>query len=261
VAEFSSHAPGTFCWVELSTTDQKAAVAFYRDLLGWTVDDQPMGPGEVYSMFQLRGKPVAAAYTMHGEERQHGVPPHWNVYVAVGNVDDAVARVQALGGKVLAPAFDAMDVGRMAVVADPTGAPFCLWQAKRHIGVAIKQEPGSLGWTELMTRDVATAERFYNQLFGWTAKAGSPAAGRPYTEFSMAGNEHAGMMPMDASMANVPPNWLSYFVVASCDDVAKKAQQLGGKTIVPAQDVTNVRFAVLQDPQGAVFGVVTMLRR
>ena len=132
MAEFTSHPKGTFSWPELATTDQKAGVAFYRSLFGWDVNEQPLGPGETYSMFQLRGKEVGAAYTMRPEERQSGAPPHWNAYVTVESADEAVKTPQELGGKVFAPPFDVMDAGRMAVLQDPTGAVFQVWEPKQE---------------------------------------------------------------------------------------------------------------------------------
>jgi len=179
VAEFSSHIPGTFCWPELATTDQKSGVAFYRALFGWGITEEPIGEGEVYSMFQLRGKQVAAAYTMRPEERQSGAPPHWNMYVAVANVDETVKRAQSLGATVLGPPFDVMEHGRMAVLQDPTGAVFCLWQSKAHIGAKILNEPGALCWSELTTRDTKAAGSFYTSLFGWTPKHSPPGASQP----------------------------------------------------------------------------------
>jgi predicted enzyme related to lactoylglutathione lyase len=177
VTEFTSHVPGSFCWAELSTTDQKAAVAFYRDLFGWSVNDQPIGPDDVYSMLQLDGRDIGAAYTMRAEERQMGAPPHWNLYVAVANADETAARAQELGGTVLAPAFDVMDAGRMAIIQDPAGAIFEVWQPGRHIGARVLAEPGALCWSELSTRDPVAAERFYTRLFGWTSKpSGGDAA-------------------------------------------------------------------------------------
>src|SRR4051812_1411077 len=113
MTDFSSHVPGTFSWVELATTDRKAGVAFYRALLGWDVSDRPIGPNEIYSMFMMRGKEVAAAYTMMADERKMGVPSHWNLYVSVASADDTAKRAEGLGGKILAPPFDVMDVGRM----------------------------------------------------------------------------------------------------------------------------------------------------
>jgi predicted enzyme related to lactoylglutathione lyase len=257
VAEFSSHIPGTFCWPELATTDQQAAVAYYRALFGWDVNEQPIGPDGVYSMFLLRGKEVAAAYSMRPEERQGGAPPHWNLYVAVANVDETVKQAEALGAKVFAPPFDVMDVGRMAILQDPSGAVFEVWQAKKHIGAKILNEPGALCWSELTTRDTKAAESFYTKLFGWTAKHSAPTAGMEYTEFQNHGQSGAGMLPMPAQMpAGVPSYWMPYFQVTDCDASLAKATELGGSVMVPPQDIPKTgRFAILKDPQGAMFAV------
>ncbi len=257
MTEFSSpHPPGTFCWAELATTDQNAGIAFYRALFGWDVHQEPIGPDEVYSMFRMRGKEVAAAYNMRSEERQQGTPPHWNLYVAVASVEDTAKRAESLGGKVLMAPFDVMDAGRMAVIQDPSGAVFCLWQAAMHIGARILNEPGALCWSELTTRDPKAARAFYTKLFGWTTKSSSEAPVE-YTEFSNNGQPGVGMLPMPEQMpANVPSYWMPYFQVGDCDGSAAKAGGLGGKVMIPAQDVSKTgRFAILQDPQGAMFAV------
>ncbi len=257
MADVSSHSPGTFSWPELATTDQKAAVSFYRALFDWDVNDQPIGPADIYSMFQLRGKEVAAAYTMRTEERQMGAPPHWNAYVTVANVDEAVTKAQGLGAKVYAPPFDVMDAGRMAVLQDPTGAVFQLWQPNKHIGAKILNEPGALCWTELSTRDTKGAEQFYTQLFGWTPKHSGPGSPMEYTEFSNQGRPGVGMMPMNEHIpAHVPPYWLSYFQVADVDASTGKAKELGANTLVAPMDIADAgRFSVVSDPQGAVFAL------
>src|SRR5437868_15338541 len=138
-------------------------------------------------MFQLRGREVGAASALRDEERQHGVPPHWTSYIAVASADAAVKRAQELGGRVLAPPFDVMDAGRMAVLQDPTGAVFQVWQPNKHIGAKIMNEPGALCWTELTTSDTKAAEAFYTKLFGWMPKHSAPAAVMEYTEFSVGG--------------------------------------------------------------------------
>jgi len=257
VAEFTSHAPGTFSWPELATTDQKSAVAFYRALFGWDLNDQPMGPTETYSMFQMRGKEVAAACTMRPEEKQSGVPPHWNSYVTVANVDETTKKAEGLGAKVFAPPFDVMDAGRMAVLQDPTGAVFQVWQPKRSVGAKILNEPGALCWTELTTTDTKAAEKFYTQLFGWTPKHSAPSAGMEYTEFSVGGNPSIGMMAKPADMpAHIPSYWMPYFQVTSADAAASKAKELGGKAMVGPGDIPGTgRFAILTDQQGAVFAI------
>ena len=157
------------------------------------------------SLFTLRGQEVGAAYTMQPDERQLGIPPHWNLYVTVASVDEAAKRAEGLGAKVLVPPFDVMDAGRMAVVQDPTGAVFQLWQAARSIGAKILNEPGALCWSELTTRDTKAAESFYTALFGWKAKHSAPGAPMAYTEFSVQDQPSIGMMAMPTQMpASVP---------------------------------------------------------
>lgn len=260
MAEFSSHVPGTFSWVELATTDRQAGVAFYRALFGWEVRDAPIGPNEIYSMFQMRGKEVAAAYTMMADERKLGVPSHWNLYVTVTSADDAARKAGELGAKVLALPFDVMDVGRMAVLQDPTGAVFCVWQAKKHIGAQILNEPGALCWSELTTRDPKAAEAFYTALFGWSAKHGAASTQMDYTELGVPGHPPgAGMMKMPDNMpASVPSYWMPYFQVDDADASTAKAKALGGSLMVGPTDIPKVgRFAILTDPQGAMFAVLT----
>ena len=259
MADFTSHVPGTFSWVELATTDQKAGVAFYRALFGWDLNEIPMGPGEVYSMFLLRGSEVAAAAGMQPQEREHGVPPHWNLYVTVASADDAARRAEGLGAKVFAPPFDVMDAGRMAVLQDPTGAVFQIWEAKNSIGAKILNEPGALCWSELTTRDTGAAESFYTSLFGWTAKHSAPGAGMDYTEFANQGQPGVGMMSMPAQMpAGMPSFWMPYFQVADCDKSTARVKELGGRIMKPPDDIPKTgRFAIVQDPQGAMFALFT----
>ena len=256
--------PGSFCWPELATSDQKAGAAFYAKLFGWAINDQPMGPGAVYTMFQLRGRDVAAASSLRPEEKQHGVPPHWNAYISVANADAAARRAQELGGKILAPAFDVMDAGRMAVVQDPTGAVFQVWQAGRHIGTRIQNENGALCWTELYTRDTKAAEKFYTQLFGWAAKTDSgntPPNNPPYTEFHLAGKGVGGMIPIQPEWGPMPANWAPYFQVENCDASAAKAASLGANVGKKPTDIPNVgRFAMIADPQDAMFAIFTPAR-
>ncbi|HEV3141926.1 MAG TPA: VOC family protein [Vicinamibacterales bacterium] len=252
--DIDSLPPGSFCWPELATTDQKAGTAFYAKLFDWKQNDQDMGPAGVYSIFQMRGRDVAAASSLRPEEKQHGVPPHWNTYISVANADAAAKRAQELGAKSLAPPFDVMDAGRMAVVQDPTGAVFQVWQAGRHVGTRIQNEPGSLCWTELMTRDPKAAERFYTQMFGWSAKTdkGTP----PYTEFNLGGRGIGGMIPIQPEWGPMPAAWAPYFQVADCDASAAKAASLGGNVGRKPTDLANVgRFAMIADPQGAMFAI------
>ncbi len=166
------HAPGAFCWFELATTDQPAAKTFYTSLFGWSANDFPMGPSGSYTMFDLGGGQTGAAYTLNAEQKAQGVPPNWMVYVAVENADNAASRVTELGGKVYAPPFDVYDFGRMAVLADPTGAAFSVWQPKNHKGTGIAGVDGTVCWADLSTSDVDKAKDFYSGLFGWNIAPG-----------------------------------------------------------------------------------------
>jgi predicted enzyme related to lactoylglutathione lyase len=258
MATVTQHAPGTFCWVELATIDAAGAKKFYTSLFGWAHTDSDMGNGELYTMFHLKGASVGALYAMRDDERKMA-PPHWNSYVAVESADDAAARAKQLGGRLILEPFDVMDAGRMAVVMDPQGAVFQLWQAKKHIGAGILGESGALCWNELMTTDTQGAEKFYSGLFPWRPESMPMSNGAPYTVFKRGDVGACGMMAIAPEMGPVPPNWMPYFAVDDCDASVARALSLGGKGIVPATDIPNTgRFAVLQDPQGAVFSIIRL---
>ncbi|MFZ6873595.1 VOC family protein [Undibacterium sp. Di27W] len=249
----TSHEPGAFCWVELGTNDQKAAKAFYGELFGWSAQDNEMGPGSYYTIFQLKGQDAAAAYTLDAEQ-QAGVPPHWAIYVSTANAEATARRSAELGGEVVVPAFDVYDLGRMAVLKDPTGAFHNIWQPGKNIGVGIQNEPGSFCWGQLNTSDTAKAEAYYTALFGWSASTSSDG-GMTYTEWQQHGTAIGGMMTLpDGAMA--PSHWLAYFSVEDCNASTAQAQALGAAVYVPPTDIPHTgRFAVLADPQGAVFAI------
>ncbi len=250
------HPPGAFCWIELATTDQNAAKNFYGELFGWQVNDVPMGPNDFYSMFQLDGCSTGAAYTMRPEQRAQGVPPHWMIYVAVESADATANRVAQLDGKVLAPPFDVYDVGRMAVLQDPTEAIFSIWQAKKHMGTEIAGVDGTLCWADLSTPDRERAKRFYSHLFGWKLVVGENKDPSDYLHIVNGEEFIGGMPPAEHRNPNIPPHWLAYFAVSDCDATAAKAKQLGATLHLAPMSMENVgRWALLADPQGAVFAI------
>jgi len=252
------HAPGTFCWIELSTTDGPSAKKFYSEVFGWTAEDSPVGPGMVYTMLRLNGNDVGALYEKG--EAMKDVPTVWSSYISVKNADETVAKAKSLGATIFKEAFDVMDVGRMAVITDPTGATFCIWEPKKHHGIGTKGETNTLCWNELLTNDTARAGDFYAKLFGWTAK--SHGAPMEYTEFSLADASFAGMMQIQPHMGPIPPHWGIYFAVADCDATAQKAASLGATLCVPPMDIENVgRFSTILDPQGAPFSIIKLTPR
>jgi len=248
----TSHAPGSFCWVELATTDQAEAKRFYQSLFGWDAADQSIGPDETYTFFKQAGQDAAAGYRLRPDQK--GVPPHWQVYVRVTSADDAASRAKELGGTVLAPPFDVFDAGRMAVLQDPSGAVLAVWEARRSPGLGVVDEPGAFCWAELMANDLARSATFYTSLFGWGSKD-DPR----YVEWTLGGRSIGGMIQIQKEWGEVPPHWLAYFQVADCDRSVEKAKGMGAKVAMGPQDFPGVgRIALLHDPQGAQFYVIKL---
>ena len=239
--------PGMFCWIELATNDAAASKTFYTSLFGWAANDMPI-PDGVYTMLQKNGHDLGALY------QTKEIPPNWATYIAVANVDEASAKAADLGATIVAPPFDVMDIGRMALVADPQGATFAMWQAKKHIGATIRDEANTLCWNELMTSDVDASRAFYKGLFGWNLRVSAE-----YTEIDVGERPSGGMMQMPPDMRGMPSSWTPYFAVDDCDAIVANAKSLGAQVYVPPTDMPSVgRFAVLADPQGASFDVITL---
>jgi predicted enzyme related to lactoylglutathione lyase len=247
--EMTEYVPGTPSWVDLGTADIAAALAFYSGLFGWECEDQGEDAGH-YTMCRLRGKNVAAI-----SGQQNPGPPLWTTYVSVADADATAKKVAANGGTTLVEPFDVFDAGRMAVFMDPSGAAFSIWQPNRHIGAEIVNEPGALSWNELTTRDKDGAKAFYPAVFGWKAQDHGE-----YLEWELDGRVIAGLMPMVGDMwpPEVPNHWMVYFAVANTDASAARAAELGGTVSVPPTDIPPGRFAVINDPTGGTFSIITM---
>jgi uncharacterized protein len=253
MTNIDKHQPGSFCWIELATTDQPAAKNFYSGLFGWQINDAPMGPSEVYTIFRLEGRDAAAGYTLRPDQK--GIPPNWTLYITVDNADAAVTRATKAGGKVHAPAFDVMDAGRMAVIADPTGAIFCVWQAGKNKGIGITGVDGTLCWADLSSPDPDRARKFYADMFGWKfgVDTDDPSG---YVHIQNGEEFIGGLPPAKYRQPGTPPHWLPYFYTSNCDAAAAKAKQLGAKFCMEPTTMENVgRFGVLADPQGATFAI------
>jgi predicted enzyme related to lactoylglutathione lyase len=251
VGERTGYTPGTFCWADLSTTDQEDAKAFYSGLFGWEAEDAPVGDGMTYSMMRVGGKDVAAIATQPEMQREAGVPPTWNSYVSVESADASAERAGELGATVHAPAFDVMDVGRMSVIQDPQGAFFQVWQPRQHFGASLVNEPGALVWNELNTTDVESASSFYGDLFGWNI-AQSETTSEPYLSIKNGDANNGGMRGAPPGM---PPTWISYFGTDDVDSALAKVEELGGAKHAGPIDVQIGNIAVVADRQGAVFAL------
>jgi predicted enzyme related to lactoylglutathione lyase len=271
--ERDGYLPGVPCWVDTSQPDPEAAVTFYGALFGWELEDvMPPGSPQKYFMARLRGGDVAAVAS-----QPEGGPPTavWNTYIWVESADETASKVKAAGGRVLMEPFDVGEAGRMAVVADPEGAVFCLWQAKEHKGARIVNEPGSLNFNGLNTRDVEGAKSFYGSVFGWNAlglEGGAQMWTLPgYADFLEQSDPRlrermtevgapegfadvvAAINPIGDDQPDVPAHWSVTFAVDDADAIAARAADLGGRVVVPPFDAPWVRMTVISDPQGATF--------
>ncbi|MEV5874653.1 VOC family protein [Streptomyces sp. NPDC052101] len=246
--KFDKPVPGGPCWTELGTSDLEGAKRFYTELFGWRPETDPRPEAGGYTVAHLGDAAVAALSPLYQESQ----PVAWNVSFAVRDADAAVRRVEEAGGTVILGPMDIFDVGRFAVVLDPTGAVFQLWQARSFPGAGLFNAPGALGWVELATRDTERAQDFYTTVFDW-----SVTASEWYTQWGIDGDDFGGMADMgDRFPPEVPPHWLPYFAVTDVDTTAEVAEQAGGAVVLaPVSVPDGPRIAVLRDPQGAAFGV------
>jgi predicted enzyme related to lactoylglutathione lyase len=241
-------------WVDHTSPDVQASARFYDDLFGWQSQDTGEQTGH-YTMFTSNGKSVAATTP----PMSPGNPPAWSTYISTANVEETARRVQAAGGKTLVAPMQVMDQGSMGVFMDPAGAVFAAWQPAAMRGAELVNQPVSLSWNELATRDLAAAKTFYSSVFDWGVKSNPMPDGGEYVEWQVGGRSIAGATAMGSMYPpNVPPHWLVYFAVANTDATVKRAQDLGGKVMAPAMDIPQGRFAVLADPQGAAFAIIQL---
>ena len=255
MAKFTSYTQGTPSYVELMAPDQGAAAEFYRQVFDWQVQETPLpeeAGGGVYLQGQVEGDTVAGiSGQMPGME---GHPAFWGVYLAVDDVDAATAKVEGAGGKVEAPPFDVMDLGRMAAIQDPTGARVNLWQAGATIGTVRANEPGTPGWNEVVSPDPARAAQFYTDVLGMGTEP-MEMGGSTYIQLTDVDGKVIGGA-VEPQMPDVPPHWNVYFSVADADASGTKIEQLGGKVLAPNFDVPGVgRMGFYADPQGAMFAL------
>jgi predicted enzyme related to lactoylglutathione lyase len=270
--ERDGYIPGVPCWVDTSQPDPEAALPFYSGLFGWEFEDvMPEGSEGRYFIGRIRGSDAAAVGSI-----PEGAPPMatWNTYVWVESADETATKVRDAGGGVAMEPFDVMDSGRMAVLTDPEGAVFCIWQARDHKGAQVVNEHGSLNFNSLATRDPEAAKAFYGAVFGWKTLAlpgslmwtlpgygdhleeGSPGLREQMAQ--MGGPEGfidvvAALNPIAADDSDTPAHWSVTFAVDDADATAAEARELGGTVVAGPFDAPWTRMAVINDPQGATF--------
>jgi predicted enzyme related to lactoylglutathione lyase len=255
MSERTSYEPGTPSWVDLSTPDLDGAKHFYGELFGW--ETQEAGPAEQtggYLFFTLRGRKVAGVGPLMSE----GQPIVWSAYFSTDDADATAARAREQGATVAVEPMDVMDAGRMTFFMHPAAGAFGAWQPGSHKGAELVNEPGTLTWNELATRDVEGAKRFLEAVFGLRGVDQDMGGGVIYTVLMVGETGVGGLMRMPGQVpAEVPAYWLTYFGVEDCDAAAARVGELGGSVAVPPMDIPGVgRFAAVADPHGAMFSVL-----
>ena len=256
VFEVTRYPDATFCWADLATTDTDAGKAFYSALFGWDYQDRPIAEGVYYTMFQKDGHHVAALSPLQPEQQAQGMPALWTSYISVDDLEGTVARVAELGGSVLTGPMDVFEEGRMALIMDPTGATVALWKAGNPRGAGLVNTVGALSWNELATHDPEWAAAFYTGLLGWDAELLEEIGYRTLTN---RGRAAGGIIQIREDWGDVPPHWMVYFTVADLDKAIARIKELGGEAMESMEAAGVGRFAVVHDPQGAVFTIIQLL--
>jgi predicted enzyme related to lactoylglutathione lyase len=269
VSERSNYPPGVPCWVETLQPDPRAALDFYSGLFGWDISGPgPMPGGEqAYYVARTADRDVAGI----GALPQNVPAPTWNTHVRVSDAAATADRAKRAGGSVLVESFDVLPAGRMAVLADPSGAAFCVWEARTREGAQRVNEPNAWAMSMLHTDDIAGAIAFYRDVFGWEPDA-FDAGGVTVTMCRLPGyvggepeqpvprDVVAVMAPLAADAPDVPPHWSVDFWIGDTNAAVARATQLGGHVVVPPYDSSMFRQAVLADTAGATFSITQLLR-
>lgn len=248
----SKYPHGTFSWADVASTNFSQTRTFLEKLFGWTSVDMPTGEGKPdYTMFYLDGIVVAGGAPTYLPE----VPSFWMNYVSVDDVDEAVAKAELLGAKILMPAMDVFDSGRMANIQDPEGAVLGLWQPKSHIGAKIVNTVGAMSWNELYVANSENAKEFYGKLFDWTFLTDETG----YTTIQNGERMNGGVFQMTAGMiSQMPPCWMPYFTVENLAKSVEKVKELNGRVYLESKDVGPGRIATIADPTGAGMLLIEM---
>jgi uncharacterized protein len=246
---------GKVVWHEHTSSDAEAAKGFYTKLFGWELE--AFKPGEVdYTMIKANGRTHGGFMQPEG-----GAPPHWLAYVLVQDADAAAEKAKAAGGSLVMEPFDIPGVGRLVIAKDPQGAVFAVIQPVTEGEADTPPAEGVFVWDELMTTDVDGAKAFYADMFGWSSYD-NEMGNMTYTLFTRdgEGTEVGGCMPRPEGV-DAPPHWKPYVASDDTDATVEKAKGLGATVLAEPMDIPGVgRFAVLADPQGAPFGVLTATR-
>jgi predicted enzyme related to lactoylglutathione lyase len=252
----TDHRVGDIWWMDLSTSDIDRAIEFYAGLFGWMFTDTGAEFGNYHQVFK-DGKVVAGLMAQSDDMKQMGAPSAWTPYVSVESAEQVAAQAKELGAVVLVAPMPVRELGSMAVLADPAGAVFGIWQAGEFTGADLINSPGALCWTEARTTDMASVQPFYEALFGWKAEA-MDMEGMKYSQFLLDGQPAAGLMPLEGDMANVPSHWGVTVGVENLETALDYTRANGGQVTFGPMTIPYGTFAGIVDPTGAALNILEL---
>lgn len=253
-----SYENGVFSWVDLVTINIQEAKEFYAKLFNWDFQDVLVEGIQSYSMAYKGDRSVAGIFAMSEKIKGQNIPPHWQSYINVKDLEATVKSWQNHSGTVLEAPSDVMQFGRMAVVKDPTDAIVGLWQGKKHIGAGVVNEVNTFCWAELQTRGSEKAVDFYQKIFNWEIEIEEKPP--HYVICKVKDRNNCGIFDMDKVNlpANIPSNWAVYFHVENLDTSIEIVKSLGGKVLMNPIEINPGRFTTISDPQGAVLTIIEL---
>lgn len=255
--ERSTYAHGEFSWVDLMAKDMESACKFYEGLFGWTHTLQPGHGGPPYAMFHLHGKDVAGIGQMSPEMIASGMPPVWNSYINVDNIEETAKKATELGATITVPPMKAMEAGWLFFAQDPMGAHIGFWQKNTHCGANIVSEPNTFCWNELACKDIDKAKDFYGALLGWDF-ADNPMSPSKYYIIKIDGEDKGGLLQMTEEWGDMPPCWSVYFRVDDVNASVAKLQELGGSVHVPPFPIPIGSLSIVADSNGGTFTLIQL---
>jgi predicted enzyme related to lactoylglutathione lyase len=257
MTEMTTYKPGTPSWVDFGSPDLDASIEFYGGLFGWDVPEAENAEQTGgYRQAMKGGRPAGGMMPL----MQEGQPSAWTTYISVEDAEATATAVREAGGTVMAEPMDVLDLGKMAIFADPTGAVFGVWQPGTFAGAGVVSEPGAIAWNELNTRDLEAAKSFYGAVFGWGFRDDDMGEAGSYTTILLGESMVGGILDMSSRGVPeaIPPHWQVYFAVEDTDATIEAAKQAGGGVMVEPIDIPAGRFSILTDPHGASFAVIAL---
>lgn len=242
---------GAPVWTDLATSNLAGAQDFYRTLFGWEYET----PGPDYGGYINARRDGRYVGGLMSSDPEWNAPDAWTVYLHTADIGATIAAAVAAGATNCIPAMEVPEKGWMAMLTDPTGAFFGLWQPTGHQGFEVYDEPGAPTWFQLTTTDFATATEFYSKVFGWELSVEADSDEFRYSNAVFEGEPLIGVMDGSVIPGLTCSTWNCFVATDDVDKTIELVTANGGSVIRPAEDTPYGRLAAVTDPTGAAFNL------